>query len=130
MLYRNITIFIIMFKLHKYFYSFILLVSLASFTGYANTSDSIVSITELVDKPNTSNFHSVLYIDYLKANVLQTILNYYTQYNFEALLSTQNNNYSLRIHKQKANYSLFKKKQELFFLEALLQSDSHYFSMR
>jgi hypothetical protein len=118
-----------MFKLHKYFYSFILLVSLASFTGYANTSNSIVTITELVDESKSSNLRSLFYSDYLKVHLLQSIPNYYILYNFETLLNTQNSNYVLRLRKQQAYYSFYKKKQELFFLKALLQSDSHYFSM-
>ncbi len=117
-----------MFKLHKYFYSFILLVSLASFTGYATTSNTSVTITELVEG-FTSNSNSVSYNDYLKVNVFQVVFNYYTKYNFETLLNIQNSNSIIRLFKQQALYRLFKKKQDLFFLQALLQSDSHYFSM-
>ena len=116
-------------KLHKYFYSFILLVSLASFTGYATTSNSTITITELVEESNNSNRRSIPYSDYLKGYSLQTITNHYKLYCFYTLLYTQNSNYTIRLHKLQLNYSLFKKKQDRFFLKTILQCDSNYFSV-
>ncbi|WP_397363508.1 hypothetical protein [Olleya sp. R77988] len=116
-------------KIHICLFSFVLLFSLASFSGYANSNEIAVTKIELVHTDTTTTYNDVFYVDALQKIAQRDNNNLFCGYSFSSFLLANNSTNRFTIKSRQFTYTTFKVKQLELFLKPLQNQTPSYFLM-